>query len=426
MRVVCIPNPTPLEMEDGIAFALLQRPQINGVGNVGVTLFENLRRMGIQPQPRAWDFLALSLSVIAADQGVLRKKSPDGWTREIYLEVAVTEPTFWQTQSSDIEDALRFLTGDIWRLTFLPGGVSPPSSSRQMNYSLLNADRVCLFSGGVDSLIGAINTIFDGGQPVLVSQVARGDAVRQRRLATSLGREITHLQLSHATKPPGKAESSQRARSVIFLAYGVLAATLLRKYHRGETIELLIPENGFISINVPLTPQRIGSLSTRTTHPYFIQKMQTVFDHAGLRVRLRNPYQFKTKGEMLEDCGDPPLLQRLVFDSTSCGRFTRFGYQHCGRCLPCLVRRAAFHHWGIPDQTPYRFNDLSIPDARHRDFDDVRSVAIAIHQVNTIGIEQWSVGALNYAQLGEIAPYIEVVNRGIAELRAFLEANGAL
>jgi hypothetical protein len=62
-------------------------------------------------------------------------------------------------------------------------------------------------------------------------------------------------------------ERSQRARSIIFFAYGVLAATALKRYHDGQPVTLYVCENGFIAINPSLTTARLGSLSTRTTHP---------------------------------------------------------------------------------------------------------------------------------------------------------------
>lgn len=37
--------------------------------------------------------------------------------------------------------------------------------------------------------------------------------------------------------------------------------------------ELLVPENGLIALNVPLDETRVGSFSTRTTHPlsFFVE-----------------------------------------------------------------------------------------------------------------------------------------------------------
>lgn len=277
----------------------------------------------------------------------------------------------------------------------------------------------------MDSLVGAIDSVVAGGRPVLVSQVAQGDKERQRQFAAAVGSDLSHLQLSHAIKPPGKAERSQRARSMVFLAYGALAASVLPLHRRGKVVELLIPENGFISLNIPLTPLRLGSLSTRTAHPFFIQQVQSILDASGFHVQLINPYQFKTKGEMLAECADQRLLRRLVFQSTSCGRFARFSYKHCGRCVPCLVRRAAFLHWGVADETDYQFEDLSIADSQHRGFDDVRSATFASIQVARLGVEAWAGSALNHVHLGDTAPYADLAARGIAELRAFLDKVGA-
>ena len=425
MRVVCLPDPAPLESTEGVAFSLFQPPQQVGVGRVATSMIKDLRRAGVQPSPRAWDFLAIALSVAAADLGCLRKNSPDGWTRDIRLEVAVTDPLFWETQASAFEAALRFLTNDIWRLSFVSGGVCPPQSSRRARRQL-DGDCVCLLSGGVDSLVGAIDAVAAGKSPVLVSQVARGDKERQRMLASAVGEDLSHLQLTHAIKPPGKSEPSQRARSVVFLAYGVLAASVLPQHRRGEIVELLIPENGFISLNVPLTPLRLGSLSTRTTHPFFVQQLQEILNASGFNVSLSNPYQFKTKGEMLKECSDQQLLRQLVFQSTSCGRFTRNRYKHCGRCVPCLIRRAGFLKWGKGDETCYRFGDLSLSDEKHLDFDDVRSAALAALCVEQSGVDVWAGDALNYMQLGDTAPFAELAERGIAELRAFLDEVGAI
>ena len=425
MRVKCVQNPAPLDLTDGVSFSLFEQPQQRGVGRVGATIPQDLRRAGVYPSARAWDFLALSLSVVAADFGCLRSKSPDGWTRSIHLEVAVTDPVIWNTHATALNSALRLLTGDIWELIFVAGGISPPRPRRRTRRRL-DGDCACLLSGGVDSLVGAIDAVASGRRPVLVSQISQGDADRQRLFAGTLGENLSHLQLNHAVSPPGEAERSQRARSIVFIAYGVLASSVLPQYRRGEDVELLIPENGFVSLNIPLTPLRLGSLSTRTTHPLFIQQMQNILDALDFRVRLSNPYQFKTKGEMLVDCEDQSMLQRLAFQSTSCGRFKRFNYRHCGRCVPCLIRRAAFLRWGNGDETTYRYEDLSIRDSRHRDFDDVRSTIFAALSVEQSGVDEWAGDALNHVRLGDAAPYTDLAERGIAELRAFLNDVGAI
>ena len=425
MRVICQQNPAPLDPTDGVSFSLFEQPERPGVGCVAAAIPQVLRRAGVYPSARSWDFLALSLSVAAADFGCLRSKSPDGWTRNIQLEVAVTDPVLWNTQTTALNAALQFLTGDIWELAFVPGGMTPPKARRHTS-RLLNGDCACLLSGGVDSLVGAIDAVASGRRPVLVSQISQGDAKRQSHFSRMLGGSLSHLQLNHAVSPPGKAERSQRARSIVFIAYGVLAASVLPQYRRGDIIELLVPENGFISLNIPLTPLRLGSLSTRTTHPLFIQQMQDILNALDFRVRLTNPYQLKTKGEMLAECEDQCLLRELVFNSTSCGRFMRFNYGHCGRCVPCLIRRAAFLRWGKGDATDYRYEDLSIRDNQHRDYDDVRSAVFAALLVAQSGVDEWAGDALNQTRLDGAVAYTDLAERGVAELTAFLNDVGAI
>ena len=155
-------------------------------------------------------------------------------------------------------------------------------------------------------------------------------------------------------------------------------------------------ENGFISINPPLTPMRVGSLSTRTTHPRFLGLLQQLFDAVGLNLRIINPYRLRTKGQMLVEAADQKLLTELAHLSTSCGRYQRYNYRHCGRCLPCQVRRAAFLRWHRADDTGYVFDDLGRSGEDHAAFDDVRSVAIARLTVKEDGFNYWAGTSLSW------------------------------
>ena len=106
-------------------------------------------------------------------------------------------------------------------------------------------------------------------------------------------------------------ESSQRARSIVFLSYGVLLATALNPYLDGREVTLYVCENGFISLNPPMTGSRLGSLSTRTTHPLFLRLFQQLLSSADIRVQLKNPYQYMTKGEMIRACTNQALLKEI-------------------------------------------------------------------------------------------------------------------
>ncbi len=424
MKIVCSQNPTALDDAEGIAFAMYTSPTSDEIGRIGSSIPIEIRRSGFVIDSVSWDFLTIALAVIAADQGCLRQGSADGWTRQIGLCISVQSPLTWRPHAAALEKALGFLTGDIWTLEFQGGGPTPPQRAkrRRRGQRRPSGDVVCLLSGGMDSLVGAIDLVDQGKAPILVSQRASGDSDRQRAFAAKIGSSLTHLQLSHAAHPPGTAERSQRARSIIFLAYGLLAASALQASGAAPPVQLIVPENGFISMNVPLTNLRIGTLSTRTTHPFFLGQIQAIWAAVGLSVEIQNPYQFRTKGELLAECRRQDLLQSLASQSTSCGRFGRYGYKHCGRCIPCLVRRAAFLKWGQPDGTSYEFADLKA----QRDFDDVRSLAMACLRVQAEGVDRWAAGAISYAELGDPTPFTETVGRGIDEARDLLRASGVL
>jgi 7-cyano-7-deazaguanine synthase in queuosine biosynthesis len=424
MHVICAPStykfgaaaPGDLQI---ILFGHADRPTR---GAAGANIANIVARAGLRPASRAWDLLSIALSVTAADIGASRNDSPDGWTRELELKIAVNDPAFWSSQAGLLAKLLRFLTTDLWQLEFTEGGILPaPPKSPVMPPE----DSVALLSGGLDSLIGVLDLVTrDGKKPYLISQVAQGDKQRQSYFASKIGGGLRHLQLNHDANCPGENERSQRARSIVFFAYAVLTATALKLYSDGGTVTLYVCENGFISINPPLTSGRLGSLSTRTTHPVFLGLLQALLDAAGLRVRIHNPYQFQTKGEMLRQCADQAFLQKNAKDTTSCGRFARNGYRHCGRCVPCLIRRAAFHGWGGKDGTEYVYRDLARDKADYARFDDVRSAAMAVTQVRAEGLNSWLGASLSSTLLGDVTPYRQVVGRGLEELGGFLDDIG--
>jgi 7-cyano-7-deazaguanine synthase in queuosine biosynthesis len=416
MRLVCAPENTNLPGGEGdLRVVLFGQPGAVERGSAGDAAKHEFLRRRLEAAPRAWDLLSIALSVVTADYAGLRELSPDGWTREFDLDIAVSDPAFWNTQAEHLAKAVGFLTTDIWRFRFHGGGMqpAPPKPAERPN-----ADCVVLLSGGLDSLVGAIDLAASGRRPLAVSQTVRGDAAKQVDFAAHIAGGLDHLQLNHNAHAPGVEEASQRARSLIFIAFGVMAATSLGTYHQGGTVDLFLCENGFIAINPPLTGARLGSLSTRTAHPHYLGSVQRLLDVAGLRVQIRNPYATSTKGEMLRSCADQTLLRGQAARSTSCGRFQRFNYRHCGRCVPCHVRRAAFCAWGVPDTTTYVYTNLGRDDAEHAGFDDVRAVAMAIRHAAGDGLGDWLGPSLSSPFIADRTGLEAMVIRGMAELQA--------
>jgi 7-cyano-7-deazaguanine synthase in queuosine biosynthesis len=361
------------------------------------------------------------MSVMAADAAGQRDRSPDGWTREFDLEIAVAEPAFWNGSADLLERAMSFLTTDRWRLRFIAGGIAPVTPAQVFRPPETS---VILLSGGLDSLVGAIDLAARGNRPVAISKTVRGDAEKQVEFASLIGSGLRHFQLNDNATVPSDDDTSQRARSIIFLAFGVLVATSLAPYGTGADLPLYVCENGFIAINPPLTGSRIGSLSTRTAHPYFLAQFQDVLNAAGIHVRIWTPYSTKTKGEMLKECANQPLLKTLAARSTSCGRFQKYNYHHCGRCVPCQVRRASFLAWGEQDPTLYKFEDLGRNDRWHAGFDDVRSVGMALATVKDAGFDDWLGSALSWPQIDNREALKNMLRRGLDELGALHDRYG--
>jgi hypothetical protein len=80
----------------------------------------------------------------------------------------------------------------------------------------------------------------------------------------------------------------------------------------------------------------------------------------------------------------------------------------------------------MTDVTEYVYSDLGRDDEDHAGFDDVRSVAMALAEVEADGLERWLGTAISTTLLGigDVASLQEMVGRGLGELGALLESYG--
>jgi len=398
-----------------------------------------LKFNGLRPAETAVDLCLLSAMVNAADTRVSRaRNAQNGWTREIDLVVPVSDPALWASQSAPLSQTLKFLTGDFWRVAFRarPAGFETLADAPD-KLPLATFDDVCLFSGGLDSLVGAIDGISSGRRYLLVSHYWDGETSKaQKALLARLQQHFpkggfkplrVRLGFDKAHVQTGETENTQRGRSFVFFALAALAASTLQGSQR-----VVVPENGLIGLNVPLDPLRLGALSTRTTHPHYMALFNTLLRNVGLAVFLDNPYRHRTKGEMVAECQDLPFLRSVVPASMSCSSPAKARYrglppQHCGTCVPCLIRRASLlAGLGIADTTQYvvpslttRRLDTSMAEGEH-----VRSFALMVARLAAQPAAASALaripGPLNDTP-GEAAAYVDVFRRGIHEVGALLQ-----
>lgn len=418
--ICCSEQQLPDRFAPGTLYlSMFSSPKREGVGHVALELPKDIRRDNIAPSVIAWDFATIALSVATTDKAILRSETADGWTRTIDLSVSLVEPDIWNAKRIELESMLRFLSGDFWKLNFTEGGVEPPKAREPQER---DADCICLLSGGIDSLVGAIDLTALGKKPLFVSQVVRGNSNAQAKFASSLDASNRHCQWSFSAKHPGPAELSTRARSIVFFAFAALAASAVSSSNQ-RPVNIIVPENGFISLNVPLSPGRLGSLSTKTTHPVYMAAVQSLWDTVGIDARLSFPYRDKTKGELLINCANLDKLISMIADSTSCGKYQRHKLTHCGECVPCLVRRAAFFKAGLQDTTirGYLCEELARSESK-----DVAATAAAYVRYQDEGIRRFTGAALSFAPYAERLQYEDVISRGMEELGQFLASQGLI
>lgn len=401
------------------------------ISAIGNPLFDPIQRLGIKLPTEVFDFLTLALAVTAADTFVLRKRAADCWTREIHLVVPLVVPETWQPLQKKLQDILHFLSGDIWKIEFTEGGmVAPRPYSRRQRYRMAKIrrlDSVCLFSGGLDSAIGAADLLYTERKPLLVSHAYPGDKSYQSTVSAQLKGVFTPFGLNaHPVSHTGDREITMRTRSFNFLAFGVIGAYAIAAANNIQQVDLFVPENGLISLNPPLTPRRVGSLSTRTTHPYFLDTMQSIFDAVHIPVKIVNPYQFKTKGEMLSECLSQETLNSILPLTVSCSNWKRKRMQ-CGRCVPCLIRRAAIFSTSRGDDTPYQNPDLQRVFRADTNRDDLFAIASAVNRLSPELVNQWIMNSGPLPTDEETrAMFKDVFVRGMQEVKLYLKHEGIL
>ena len=325
----------------------------------------------------AEDLLAVAVAVYCADRSILREDHPDGWTRHIKVDVPVRRPDRWDNEL--LQRTVSFLTGDHWRIRLRRG--QPHPGLRTTDAVLPTVDSAALFSGGVDSLAWACESHEASESVALASYFDDGPTGHlQKQLISGLGSDHPHYRFRidrtdtrDAAEPPDPQDRTTRSRSFLFLALGLLVA-------RTHGVEILrMAENGYIAVNVPLHDGRIGSLSTRSAHPQFVDDLNQVITDTDLGVKIDNPYILMTKGDVAER-----LMQHaphLAWMTISCahptaGRWRRQGFGNCGYCYPCIIRQAGFHQVGS-DKTAYSvdpFSDIGFYGKSSR-CSDIRSVA---------------------------------------------------
>jgi hypothetical protein len=398
------------------------------------TVGPRLEDLGSMPELHA-DFVRLATLAYLVDRTVKRGRGirrGTRWARDLSLGVPVADPAPWEAHAGRMCALLDFLTGDRWELQFTRRRLPRLATATTPT----GDGPVLLFSGGADSLAGAILLREElGAPPVLLSQwnwstIAGIQNQLVGRLEEHWDTDVVHqqIQLGRRDKQIGSGrsfgqEDSSRSRSLLFIALGLAAAAV-------RDTELVIAENGFTSLNVPLGGERRGALSTRTTHPGFLDALAETLQAVGLSVRLTTPFANLTKGALfgrIRDALDTDVASELLSSTHSCAKpgaqYLGAGFSpadQCGLCYGCLVRRAAFLASEVRDRTEYVEAKL-MGDSRRStwlDQGEKRSHATAVAAAVARGLRPADVLALSLPSRVDRREALALAEAGLAELSA--------
>ncbi len=335
------------------------------------------------------DLMRIACAAYLADRLTARPRS---FSRRISITVQIEEPDRWSSSLvSEMQRLLTWLTGDNWTVSLVQAQNVPsvPTIQTTLPIELPALDEVVMLSGGLDSLAGAALVVNNHRRRLFlsVSDGTRSVLKAQRHVKEWVESVLDNDRSSFTAitfyQGERKREASSRSRSLLYMSLTIAHAASL------NASQVIVPENGYTSINPPLTPSRGGALSTRSTHPTTFWRLNSILRQLELPIAVSNPHSSITKGKLVQQAiaTGLPGFTEAVANSISCGKPSASRFiggnpnLNCGLCIPCIVRRGSILGAGISDPTKYLCTTMAgaelqqLVESRN---DDTMAVRLAI------------------------------------------------
>lgn len=343
--------------------------------NVHLSVENISRKLVRNPPPVLLDLLEIASYVYSADQafvrgGVTLQRDGKNWRRSFRFQIPVRCLDIWKAPAVKVtlEEILNFVSDDFFEFEFRSLTRQQPLKEYfdfDQGKPWFEATEVMLFSGGLDSLAGLCESIFDRtGKIILVSHrpAPQTDAV-QRHLVedftriTGSSRRILHIPVWVNKSEYLTRDTHQRTRSFL---YASLAIALAQMH---DLDRIYFYENGITSANLAISPAVIGSRASRTTHPSTLVGYARLFSELFERaIQVDNPFFWKTKADIVKLIKDKGL-QRLIRNAVSCSHVRSADpiYSHCGVCSQCVGRRLAIFYNALESDDPGEMYKINLP-----------------------------------------------------------------
>ncbi len=346
------------------------------------------------------DLVEIATYVYCTDQKVKRigqdvDSFGGNWRRNFHFHIPVRAISVWQR--TEIREALievlNFLSDDHYEFSFHPA-IKPPAFQQYLSLKEHAVDpnppqQVMMFSGGLDSLAGAVDEVINDKRKVMLvthaSTPKNNKIIRNllKQFSEKAGKAYSPFQVSVRASNKGNEpkDYTQRTRSFLFASLGVAVAKIL------NLSNLRFYENGIISLNLPICAQVVGSKATRTTHPQVLAGFERLFSLLGESdFKIENPYLWKTKAEVIQvlvKSGHPDLIKSSISCAHTWERCRE--HTHCGTCSQCLDRRIAMLSAGAEEYDPSSSYKHNIFEGYRPKDDDKVITAAYLERANQIG-----------------------------------------
>ncbi len=346
---------------------LLHIPQDDLLPNINIgyeRFLENPDELPI----RILDLLQIAAYVFCADRMADRGErdsiSYESWARSFQFHIPVLDYEFWNNKKTKerLNAALSFMTGDRnYSFIFSRTSRNPAEpESKQLSlfsgvYSGIDATSstdIMLFSGGLDSLAGAVQRLNENPDRTLCvvshksnKNVTHTQDVLISKLKEKYSGRIKKYGFECCNRNGLKSrDETQRTRIFMFSAIAFSICSYLGKH------EFFVYENGITSMNLSKQVDVINARASRTTHPKTLALLRHFYQLFDPSFNIIAPYYCMTKAEILE------VFKRygeesLIASSVSCSSTRRKAGQvpHCGCCSQCIDRRFSVFAAGLSD-----------------------------------------------------------------------------
>jgi 7-cyano-7-deazaguanine synthase in queuosine biosynthesis len=395
---------------------------VQGEGNITLRIEDIHSKMFSSVPTKFHDLLEIATYVYSADQVIVRGADDvdsfgDGWRCDLHFVVPVRNPDFWN--SAEVKDKLTstlgFLSDDNYEFTF----VKLEQEHSIQDYLEFNdaqamygkPEQVVMFSGGLDSLAGALDEVLSQKRRVVLVTHKATPKLNTRHktlqdlLAQKAGDNVPHhISVRVHKKKPMNREYTQRSRSFLFVSIGATIAKML------GLNSVRFYENGVISLNLPVCAQVVGGRATRTTHPRVMrgfQELLTLVAEAPFTVD--NPYIWKTKAEVVEqiikaDCAD------LIKHSMTCTHTWEMTNQHthCGLCSQCIDRRFAVTAAKADQYDPLDHYKADVfTQSRNKDDDKIMTASYLERANQVKSLENAGQFLATYAEVNRVLRFLD-------------------